>query len=154
MYAHTYVVYFYLIPIFPTRCCGTPFPVLFGIVVQCYCILPPKVLTGSRETEEGCWRPSSPLPVLSSQFSSRFPLAKANGWLLAWLGWAGRRVYVLAVNGDWCPAGKFSAHKTLKYMANAAAEQLQQRRRRSKHTHRHTPTQSHTWIYLMHLAEL
>lgn len=69
-YVCTDVVYFYLIPIFPTRCCGTPFSVLFGIVVQCYCILPPKVLTGSPETEGGCSRLSSPLPVLSSvQFS-------------------------------------------------------------------------------------
>lgn len=137
-YVCTDVVYFYLIPIFPTRCCGTPFSVLFRIVVQCYCILPPKVLTGSPETEGGCSRLSSPLPVLSSvQFSLVLAFHLPRSWL---------RVYVLAVNGDWCPAGKFSAHKTLKYIANTAAGHLQQREGGGATTHIHTHT--HTVAHL------
>lgn len=78
-YVCTDVVYFYLIPIFPTRCCGTPFSVLFGIVVQCYCILPPKSV--DRQPRDRGRMQQTELPVASSQFSSvqfssRFPLAK------------------------------------------------------------------------------
>lgn len=102
------------------------------------------------------------LPVASSQFSSvqfssRFPLAKANGWLPAWLGWAelaGGCTFSLWMATDVLQAS-FQHTKPLNIL------QIQQqgicnreKEEERPHTYIHTLTQSHTWIYLMHLAEL